>query len=334
MEVPGPAERLCHRRGVAAQFVVRAAVAAPSVHNTQPWYFVSRPGLICLYADRTRQLACADPAGREMVISCGAALFGMRLAVRSLGFAGDVRLLPDVSHPGLLAEIHWGPYVTPTPGDQRLYRSITRRHTHRGPFTAAVPPLVSGDLVPAVRQEHADLRIIWDPLLHARVGELVQAAEFIQRSDPGCAAETTRWARRPGSPRRDGVPASACPRQPDGLAFAARGFNRGSRWGFPVRSRQGNPRAVGMVALLCTREDSQADWLYAGQALQRMLLEATAQGVSAAFHTQPLELPRTRERLRTGFTDGAYPQMLLRLGRGGRTVTTPRRAVTSVLRQV
>jgi hypothetical protein len=49
------------RRGdVAARFVVRTAVAAPSVHNTQPWSFADRQGVISLSADPGRQLPQAD----------------------------------------------------------------------------------------------------------------------------------------------------------------------------------------------------------------------------------------------------------------------------------
>src|SRR5215831_20618317 len=37
-------------------------------------------------ADRSRKLPRLDPAGREMPISCGVALFGLRLAIRELGY--------------------------------------------------------------------------------------------------------------------------------------------------------------------------------------------------------------------------------------------------------
>jgi hypothetical protein len=46
-----------------------------------------------LYADATRQLMVADPAGREMITSCGAALFTAKLALRSLGYTPDTRVL-------------------------------------------------------------------------------------------------------------------------------------------------------------------------------------------------------------------------------------------------
>ena len=56
------------------------------------------------------------------------------------------------------------------------------------------------------------------------------------------------------------------------------------------------------------------DWVNAGQCLQRILLTATAFGVAAALHTQPLELGRLRESIRTRLGDGAYPQLVLRFG--------------------
>lgn len=78
------------------RYVVARAVWAPSVHNTQPWRFTADDGpRLSLYADADRRLAVADPDGREMMISCWAALFTIRLALRSLGYIPETRVLPD-----------------------------------------------------------------------------------------------------------------------------------------------------------------------------------------------------------------------------------------------
>ena len=92
--VPIPAEQV--------GYLIATAARAPSVHNTQPWRFRAGQYVIELYADQRRKLR-VDPAGREMLISCGAALFGLRLAVRSLGYLPVVKLLPDPDRLRLLA---------------------------------------------------------------------------------------------------------------------------------------------------------------------------------------------------------------------------------------
>jgi nitroreductase len=85
-ELPGPASSPAE----VSRFVVEAAVHAPSVHNTQPWWFSTADREISLHADIDRRLNVADPRGREMMISCGAALFTARVAMRSrLGAEGE-----------------------------------------------------------------------------------------------------------------------------------------------------------------------------------------------------------------------------------------------------
>ena len=109
--VPSSAERLPGPEQATAEeiaaFVVAAAVWAPSVHNTQPWSFSARGQEISLYADASRQLMVADPGGREMMISCGAALFTARLALRWLGYIPDTCVLPDPAQRLLVARVSW-----------------------------------------------------------------------------------------------------------------------------------------------------------------------------------------------------------------------------------
>lgn len=87
--------------------LVAAATLAPSMHNTQPWRFQFDPAgeTISLYADPARMLPVADPDGRSLHISCGAALFNLRLAVAVAGRQPVVRLIPDPGQPLLLATL-------------------------------------------------------------------------------------------------------------------------------------------------------------------------------------------------------------------------------------
>jgi hypothetical protein len=97
--------------------------------------------------------------------------------------------------------------------------------------------------------------------------------------------------------------------------YPMRDFARGRDWGVDGPDKLIEDVVTGVVALLTTDGDRRSDWLNAGQALQRILLRASAEDVFSAFHTQALEVSELREFIRMRFCDDAYPQMLLRLGR-------------------
>src|SRR6516162_6116634 len=124
-----------------ARYVVTAAAWAPSVHNTQPWQFTADGQLISLHADAGRQLRVADPDGREMMISCGAALFTARLALRSLGYIPQASVLPDPGQPLLIARVSWGGRAECTELEHALFGQVRQRRTHRGGFDLVpLPP--------------------------------------------------------------------------------------------------------------------------------------------------------------------------------------------------
>ena len=123
-----------------AGFLITTATRAPSVHNTQPWRFRTGPDAVELWSDPRRKLR-NDPSGREMLISCGAALFGLRLAVRSLGYWPVTQLLPDPARLRLLARVSIGAAAPVTGLERQMLDAVPHRHTHRGPFAPGpLPP--------------------------------------------------------------------------------------------------------------------------------------------------------------------------------------------------
>jgi hypothetical protein len=301
----------------AARYVVTAAGWAPSVHNTQPWRFSASGQQISLHADTGRQLRVADPDGREMMISCGAALFTARLALRSLGYLPETKVLPDPGQPLLVAQVTWGQQAPRTGFEQRLFGQVRQRRTHRGGFDPApLPPGLLATLRGGAARYGAMLRIVADDGRRAALAAAVQDAERIQRRDSDRVAELAQWAPAPGAARADGVPPASYPARAEHTSpdFPGRDFARGHGWGLPPLSTASPFRAAGIVSLLTTARDRPADWVGAGQALQRILLTASWCGVATALHTQPLELDRLRESIRTQLSDSAYPQLILRFG--------------------
>jgi hypothetical protein len=316
-----------------ARYAVAKAVWAPSVHNTQPWRFTVGAQQISLYADADRRLVVADPNGREMLISCGAALFNLRLALRSLGCTPKTCVLPDPGQPSLVAQVSWRPGVDDE-FERRLSGHMLTRRTHRGAFDLEpLPPGLLTALRTGAEQEGATLRIAADDGQRAALAAAVEAAERQQRLAGEQVRELARWAPPPGSARRDGVPATSYPARAEHTEpyFPGRDFAHGHGWGMPPLGTATWARAAGVAGLLTTAADRPADWVNAGQALQRVLLTASTSGAAVALHSQPLELPWLREFIRTQLSNGAYPHLVLRIGLVTQVAVSVRRNPDEVL---
>jgi hypothetical protein len=317
-----------------AEYAVAAAVWAPSVHNTQPWWFSAAGPEISLHADAGRQLRVADPRGREMMISCGAALFTARLALRSLGWVPETSVLPDPGRPLLVARVSWRRRAPAAGFEQRLFSQVRWRRTHRGGFDPGpLPPGLLAALQEGAGRDGAMLRIVGDEGSRAVLAMAVEAAECALRLDSAYAREQASWAPPPGSARRDGVPPTAYPARGERTLplFPGRDFARGRGWGTARPSPSAAPRSAGVVCLLATAGDRPVDWVNAGQALQRALLTCATCGVVAALHSQPIERARLRAFIRTQLCGGSYPQLVLRLGTAVEAAASVRRPPASVL---
>lgn len=305
--------------------LIATAGRAPSLHNSQPWRFRLDGEGLELRVDPQRAMRVSDPEARELVISCGAALYTLRLALRGKALSPHVSIAPNKDDPLLLARVTAESGPRPTPDESQLLAAVVHRHTHRHGF-APVP--IADTLASALEADVATegARLVWVDDRH-RVGavvELALLADQLQVGDVEWQAEIERWVDTTGRGRRDGVPIAAVPpaspqrRATDRLPV--RSF-------VPGRSPCANdhrPGAVGRIAVLVTDGDELGDWLAAGQALQRMLLRAADGWVFATYATAPLEVPYLRQALRDTLGLSDYPQMVLELGHAGYAHTTPR----------
>ena len=138
--------------------LLSAAVAAPSMHNTQPWRFEVNGNVIDVFLDGSRALPAEDPTGRAMRIAAGAATFNLRCAAAWLGYGSWFGLVPDPAEPDLVARIVVEPTETPDRILVELFAQIPRRHTSREPVRPApISPEARFELLRAAMVDGAEL---------------------------------------------------------------------------------------------------------------------------------------------------------------------------------
>jgi nitroreductase len=289
------------------QDVIRAAIGmavrAPSIHNSQPWRFRVGAGTVHLLADHTRRLGATDPDGKDLLISCGAALHHLRTGLAALGWLAVTDRLPDPDRPSRLATVELWPRRAGG-ADLALADAITRRHSDR----RAYQPLSVDDLVVreltrtasafgvAVRPMNADA--------HHHLASAIIEADAHQRADPSYVYELARWTGR-RTDLDDGVPSTATQ-----LGF--RQFDTSALRAAPATTPVAG---MGTLLVLGTSDDDPLAQLRAGEATSAVLLAATGLGLASCPLTQPLEVPAIRAMLRTSVLDGLLnPQMVIRVG--------------------
>ncbi len=305
---------------------VHAAVAAPSLHNSQPWRFRIRAGGVDVYADRARQLEVIDPSGRELLISVGAAVFNLRVAIRQHGRVPVWRAWPDPGEPDLVARIRPGPAAPPHPVVDALAAAIPRRHTNRRPFDRVViPAAILEELADAATVEAATLSAA-HAVARTAILSLVRTAEQRLRAQGRYRAELTNWT-LPAPGRRDGIPPQAFGPWAALETLPLRDFGLTQP---QLHRRHERFEPYPTILVLCTHGDTADEWVRAGQALQRVLLLATVHGLAATPMSQPLEIPALRDLISDTGT-GRWAQVILRVGYGQPAAATPRRPLTEVL---
>lgn len=304
---------------------VPAAVRAPSVHNTQPWRFRLRDGGIEVLVDPRRRLPVNDPRGWAARISCGAAVFNLRLALAVAGTPAETCLQPRPAEPDVVARLTPTRPRPATPAERALHGAIARRHSNRAPFWPnPVPAEARWRLREAARVEDAWLELVIGSAAVTAVAAIANAANRVLDRNPAYRAEMVDWIRHGEAP--DGVPVTAggpsaepydlLPQRPFGVRTRA-----------PGRDFEPEP----LVAVLGTPGDTATDQVNAGQAMQRVLLAATDGGLAVSLLSQPIEVPAAREQLRLALGRAGAPQIVMRIGYGQPGWPTPRRDVAAVI---
>ncbi|CQD15288.1 hypothetical protein acg [Mycobacterium lentiflavum] len=309
---------------------VQLACRAPSLHNSQPWRWVATGSRLLLYIDESRSLPAADKSGREALISCGAVLDHLRVALAAAGWASQVDRFPDPDNSDLLASVDLGPRRPVTDDNRRRADAIAHRRTDRLPFS---PPsnwtALEARLQKAVDCATIHLDVIPEEL-RPQLARASRLTESLRLYDTSYHTELDWWTGHFES--ADGIPRTS-------LLSATEDDQVDIGRAFPVSPHNERHTPLGKdqstVLVLSTDEDTPVDALRCGEALSSVLLECTLAGMATCTLTQLTELWASRDLIASLIGRAAMPQLLIRVGEAlgptEATPMTPRRPLGEVL---
>ncbi|WP_181773188.1 nitroreductase family protein [Amycolatopsis pittospori] len=288
------------------EVLARAVVRAPSVHNSQPWSLALPERRAELSERADLALPRQDPRGADRLLSCGAALANLVLAVRVLGWHADVTI-PGGEAP-LVAIAAAAGREQPSDHELHAYAAISRRRSHRRSFSPLpvapvalsriIDPMPEGVFCHLVGPEDTD-----------EFADLLETAAKVIKGDAGLQAELAAWT---SAWRTDGV----------GDGLVAPGYEKaGLPWAGLVRETSVIPdtgtlasRLAQETLLIFCAEDSRAGHVSAGVAMEHAWLAAVDEGLAASVLSQPLHVLDVRARLAGALSLPAPPQLIMRLG--------------------
>jgi hypothetical protein len=318
-------------RGSVLRLAAERAILAPSIHNTQPWRFRIRDDALEMLVDPDRQLEVIDPGRRQLMISCGCALFNARVGVAASRYSATVERFPEPGDPDLFARVTLGEPEAPWTPLVRLDDAIERRRSNRREFFEhRVSEEILWELTAAAAAEDAVVVTTEAPDQRRILAELIREADAIENADPDYRAELHRWTTTM-STRSDGVSARSFPQHISHDAdVPLRDFTdpTSGTGQMPPVTDSGLDQCL---LVLGTATDDTLAWLRAGEALQRLWLEATRLDHVASLISQPVEVRQTRTSLRDELALTIWPQIVLRVGQAAPNVATRRRDLSDVL---
>jgi hypothetical protein len=233
-------------------------------------------------------LELADPAHRDLVLACGAALAELRLSLRQLGYVESVVTFPDDARADLLARVSLDDHVDPEPEAYVLYQALRGPNLVDDGAVQALDESLLAEIKAVCEQERAHLHYVDRSILAAEE----RARDVVVEPPPDVLCEVAD------------VGEAIALLHP----FQLRTFRPDTdAWTNGYELALSAP----VAALLTTPNDTPADWLAAGQAITRALLRARVEGVHAQVHG--VATPAIREELARDL-GGEAPQAVVRFG--------------------
>ena len=313
--------------------LIRAAVQAPSGHNSQPWKFCIDSSSIEVVPDFTKALPVVDASHRELYISLGCAVENLCLAAKEKGYQPAPTILQkDDTTYSIRVELTKA-QVQPDP----LFRAIDTRQTNRSEYNSrSIDPDTLSMIQEVSSQEGTQFYMFpRGDNRYKQLSEYIYRGNAIQMQDKAFKQELLSWIRFNKKQIRktnDGLTheVMGTPSTPVFLGKMIVGMflNPGTQNKTDRKKLESSSHLV----LFTTQNNTPREWIALGRTLERFLLKTTSLGIANAYMNPPCEVKALAEELRESFTENQeYPALLLRIGYADTMPYAPRKEVEKVI---
>lgn len=281
--------------------IVTAAGSAPSGGNTQPWRFLYKGGRLYLFHDEKEAASWINYNNNASYIALGAAIENLKIKAGSLGFVACATLFPADKYERLIASIYFKKANETEVYFPELMSGLNLRLTNRRKGNGEKIASNILDYLKSTVQhtEKADLVILQDQENIKQIADIVSAVERIRFMYPqghhDFYTKELKWTTEQDGPVEEGMDIKTLELAESdkvGLRVAASPdvIKLLNRWGGGAafeKISKGPITSSSAVGLITLPEYSKHNYLYGGQALQRVWTAANLQGLSL----QPLTAP-------------------------------------------
>ncbi len=312
------------------RFISRYAILAPSGHNTQPWKIRINDDSLELIADFTRSLPVIDPLNRQLITSVGASAGNIFTALNYFGFNYNFEYINKSND-------NFAVLIIPIKGriknqkDKNLFLALTKRRTNRNPFEEKlIDGLIIQSFQTIVSEEKIKLSVM-EGEYREKLISIIEEGDKLQSSNQKFCKELSEWVHPERSDSKDGIPGYAFG-QNDVITTSGPFYIGNLDWGKIQAGRDRNLiKGSPLIVILESRNNEPEDWFKTGIALERLLLCAASENISASYLNQPLEIPELNQRVKSELNIKGFPQQILRMGYGKPVKPTPRRNLEEIL---
>ncbi len=273
--------------------IVKAGIIAPSGGNAQPWKLVYTNSGLFIFHDAHFSHSLLDFNNLGSYVAIGAVIENMRIKASTFGFGISTDYFPNKSDRNLITHIAFNKSKN-TETDSYLEPGIALRVTNRDlAVKETLSPVFYDRIRSSIKTYHgAELHVVEDESLMKELGKILATAEMLRILHPRGHYDTftneLRWTHEDIQSKRDGLDVNSLGATNSELAgfkvasdaaaiSLLRKLNGGKAFTKMVNKSVAVSSSLGIITM---PGSSDLDFLFGGQAMERIWIESNLAGVS------------------------------------------------------